>query len=42
MPDGNVVATPPDEIVMIHELSGRPRVDTRRPLSVEWRSGEVW
>jgi len=41
MPDGELVPTP-DEGVMIHELPGKPRVDVRRPLSVEWRVGEVW
>jgi aminoglycoside 2'-N-acetyltransferase I len=42
LPDGTVVATPDEEMVMIHELPGRPPVDRRQPLSVEWRVGEVW
>lgn len=42
MPNGLVVATPTDEVVMIHELPDGPTVDIRRPLSVEWRAGEVW
>lgn len=41
MPGGAVVPTP-EELVMIHELPGRPPVDLRRPLSIEWRVGEVW
>jgi aminoglycoside 2'-N-acetyltransferase I len=41
MPDGSTVATP-DEVVMVYELEGRPRVDVRRPISIEWRPGEVW
>jgi GNAT superfamily N-acetyltransferase len=41
MPDGECVSTP-EEAVMIHALPGRPHVDHRRPLSVEWRVGEVW
>jgi aminoglycoside 2'-N-acetyltransferase I len=41
MPNGELVATP-DEIVLIHELPERPPIDVRRPLSVEWRRGEVW
>jgi GNAT superfamily N-acetyltransferase len=41
MPDGALVPTP-EELVMIHERPGRPRFDLRRPLSIEWRVGEVW
>jgi GNAT superfamily N-acetyltransferase len=41
MPTGAVVPTP-QELVMIHELPGRPPPDVRRPLSIEWRVGEVW
>jgi aminoglycoside 2'-N-acetyltransferase I len=41
MPGGESEATP-EETVMIHELPGRPPVDIRQPLSVEWRPGEVW
>jgi aminoglycoside 2'-N-acetyltransferase I len=41
MPDGSVVPTP-EELVMIHELPGRPPIDLGRPLSIEWRVGEVW
>ena len=42
MPDGTVVATPDEEMVMVYEPPGRPPVDRRQPLSVEWRVGEVW
>jgi aminoglycoside 2'-N-acetyltransferase I len=41
MPDGSLVPTP-EELVMIQELPGRPPIDLRRPLSIEWRVGEVW
>jgi aminoglycoside 2'-N-acetyltransferase I len=41
MPDGDVLATP-DEVVMVYELAGRPPLDIRRPLSIEWRPGEIW
>jgi len=41
MRDGSVVETP-EEVVMVYELEGRTRVDVRRPLSIEWRPGEVW
>jgi aminoglycoside 2'-N-acetyltransferase I len=41
MADGSTVATP-EEVLMVHELEGRPRVDVRRPISIEWRPGEVW
>jgi aminoglycoside 2'-N-acetyltransferase I len=41
MPDGESFATS-DEVVMVYELEGRAKIDVRRGLSIEWRSGEVW
>ena len=41
MPDGDVVPIP-DEVAMVYELAGRPPVDIRRALSIEWRPGEIW
>jgi aminoglycoside 2'-N-acetyltransferase I len=41
MPDGTVAAAP-DEVAMVFELEGRARVDVRKPISIEWRQGEVW
>lgn len=32
----------PDEAVMIWRLPKTPDLDLSRPLSVEWREGEVW
>jgi len=32
----------PDETVMIWRLPKTPDLDLSRPLSVEWREGEVW
>jgi aminoglycoside 2'-N-acetyltransferase I len=39
--DGRIVPTP-EERVMILKLPGTPELDDARPLSVEWRPGEVW
>ena len=41
MPDGSVLPTPEEEI-MVLDLPGRPRVDETLPVSAEWREGEVW
>ncbi len=38
---GGLVPTP-DEDVMIMRLSRSPHLDIGAPLSVEWRSGELW
>jgi hypothetical protein len=41
MPDGESFVTP-NEVVMVHDLEGRPPLGIRHALSVEWRAGEVW
>jgi aminoglycoside 2'-N-acetyltransferase I len=38
---GRLVPTP-EERVMILQLPGTPKLDDTQPLSVEWRTGEVW
>lgn len=41
-PDGTVVATP-EEVVMIYRLPLTPAtLDPTAPLSTDWRPGEVW
>lgn len=39
--DGSIIATP-EERVMVLRLPRTPALDFDRPLSVEWRRGEVW
>jgi hypothetical protein len=41
MPDGTVAAAP-DVVALVFVLVGRARVDGRKPISIEWRQGEVW
>jgi len=41
MPEGDVVPIR-DEVAMVYELAGRPPVDVRGSLSIEWRPGEIW
>ncbi len=40
--DTGLVASPPDEHVMVYRLSKTPDLDLDAPISVEWREGEVW
>ncbi|MBY0447863.1 MAG: GNAT family N-acetyltransferase [Hyphomonadaceae bacterium] len=32
----------PDETAMIHRLARTPPLDLAAPLSIEWRSGDIW
>lgn len=32
----------PDESAMIHRLARSPPLDLAAPLSIEWRSGDIW
>ncbi len=41
LPSGELQPTP-DEAVMVLALPGRPLPDLDRPLSAEWREGELW
>ena len=40
--DGELIASDPDERVMIYRLTQTPELDLDAPISVEWRVGEVW
>jgi GNAT superfamily N-acetyltransferase len=39
--EAGLIATP-EERVLIHRLPRSPLLDTRTPLSAEWRGGELW
>ena len=40
--DGRLIPDPPDERLMILRLMNTPDLDLFKPISVEWREGEVW
>jgi aminoglycoside 2'-N-acetyltransferase I len=40
--ESGLVASPPEERVMIYRLPKTPALDLNAPISVEWRVGEVW
>ncbi len=40
--ESGLVASPPEERVMIYRLPKTPALDLDAPISVEWRTGEVW
>lgn len=40
--NGKLIRDPHDEKVMILRLPETPNLDLSRPISVEWREGEVW
>lgn len=40
--DDQLIASPPDERVMIYRLPKTPELDLDTTISIEWRVGEVW
>ena len=40
--DGELIRDPADETIMILRLPKTPELDLTKPISVEWRQGEVW
>jgi aminoglycoside 2'-N-acetyltransferase I len=40
--ESGLVASPPEERVMIYRLPKTPALDLDAPISVEWRGGEIW
>jgi aminoglycoside 2'-N-acetyltransferase I len=40
--DGQLIASPPEERVMIYRLPRTPKLDLDSAISIEWRVGEVW
>ena len=40
--DGELIASPVDERVMVYRLPNTPELDLDTAVSIEWRVGEVW
>jgi aminoglycoside 2'-N-acetyltransferase I len=40
--EDGLIASPPEDELMIHRLPGTPVLDLNAGISIEWREGEVW